>query len=140
MSNSKHSDLEIEILLLGKWRFDTSSEKINIQFNNDMTYEQTRIQTFFFNKPRELITGNQFTGIWYVSEGKLHLNVRKLPKSLLNLEIPLMFKISMADIFATLSSMFIPENYEVISINSSKFIMQDKEQSILGLKINNLSQ
>ncbi|MBR8837978.1 MAG: hypothetical protein DSM106950_29255 [Stigonema ocellatum SAG 48.90 = DSM 106950] len=46
MSNSNLSGIEIEILLFGKWRFDTSWEKITIQFKDDMTYEQTRIQTF----------------------------------------------------------------------------------------------
>ncbi|MEH2271389.1 MAG: hypothetical protein V7K68_23715 [Nostoc sp.] len=137
MSNSKHSDIEIEILLLGKWRFDTSSEKITIEFRDDMTYEQTRVQTLLFSKPKELITGNKFTGVWYVSQKKLHLNVRTMPRSFFNLKVPLAFKISLADIVATLGSVFMPENYEVIRINSSKFFIKDQEQSIIGTKLNN---
>ncbi|MBN3884469.1 MAG: hypothetical protein V7K64_29435 [Nostoc sp.] len=137
MNNSKHSDIDIEILLLGKWRFDTSSEKITIEFRDDMTYEQTRVQTLLFSKPKELITGNKFTGVWYVSQKKLHLNVRTMPKSFFNFKVPLAFKISLADIVATLGSVFMPENYEVIRINSSKFFIKDQEQSIIGTKLNN---
>ncbi|MBU7585500.1 MAG: hypothetical protein KAF91_21865 [Nostoc sp. TH1S01] len=136
---SKHSDIEIEILLLGKWRFNTDSEKITIVFKDDMTYEQTRIQTLLFFKPKELITGNKFTGVWYVNKKILYLNVKNLPKSFLNLRIPLAFKISFADIIATLGSVFITENYEVLRINSSKFLIKDKEQSIIGTKISNRS-
>ncbi|MBP5974293.1 hypothetical protein HW132_16495 [Brasilonema sp. CT11] len=135
MNNSKHSDVEIEILLLGKWRFNTSSEKITIEFKDDMTYEQTKIQTFLFSKPKELLTGNKFTGVWYVNQKKLYLNVRSMPKSYLNLKIPLAFKISIADIVATLGSVFVPEIYEVMRINSSKFLIMDKEESIIGTKI-----
>lgn len=138
MDNSKHSDVEIEILLLGKWRFDTSSEKITIEFRDDMTYEQTRIQILLFSKPKEILTGNKFTGVWYVSKKKLYLNVRTMPKSFFNLKIPLAFKISIADIVATISSTFMPENYEVMRINSSKFMIQDKEESIIGTKINTM--
>ncbi|MEH2284574.1 MAG: hypothetical protein V7K90_25175 [Nostoc sp.] len=137
MSNSKHSDIEIEILLLGKWRFDTHSEKITIEFKDDMTYEQTRVQILLFSKPKELLTGNKFTGVWYVSQKKLHLNVRTMPKSFFNLKVPLALKISLADIVATLGSVFIPENYEVIRINSSKFFIKNQEQSIIGTKLNN---
>lgn len=137
MTTSKHSDIEIEILLLGKWRFDTSSEKITIEFRDDMTYEQTRVQTLLFSKPKELITGNKFTGVWYISQKKLHLNVRTMPKSFFNFKVPLAFKISLADIVATLGSLFIPENYDVIRINSSKFLIKDKEESIIGTKLNN---
>ncbi|MGJ5631999.1 hypothetical protein [Nostoc sp. CALU 1950] len=139
MSNSKHSDVEIEILLLGKWRFDTYSEKITIEFKDDMTYEQNRVQMLLFSKPKELITGNKFTGVWYVTQKKLHLNVKTMPKSFFNLKIPLAFKISLADMIATLSSIFMPESYDVIRINSSKFLIKDKEQSIIGTKINNTS-
>ncbi len=135
MSNSNLSDIDIEILLFGKWRFDTSWEKITIQFKDDMTYEQTRIQTFILLKPKELITGNKFAGVWYVSERRLHLNVKTVSKSLLNLHIPLVFKVSIADMIASLGSMFLTEKYEVIKINSSKFIIMDKEQSIIGTKI-----
>ncbi|MEH2050463.1 hypothetical protein [Nostoc sp.] len=137
MDNSKHSDIEIEILLLGKWRFDTSSEKITIEFRDDMTYEQTKVQILLLSKPKELITGNKFTGVWYVSQKKLHLNVRTMPRSFFNFKIPLAFKISLADIAATLGSLFIPENYDVIRINSSKFFIKDKEQSIIGTKLHN---
>ncbi|MBD2508783.1 hypothetical protein H6G91_16080 [Nostoc muscorum FACHB-395] len=139
MSNSKHSDIEIEILLFGKWRFDTSSEKVTIEFKDDMTYEQTTVQTLLFSKPKELITGNKFTGVWYVSQKKLYLNVKTMPKSFLNLRIPLVFKISIADMIATLSSVLMVENYEVMRINSSKFLIKDKEQSIIGTKINNIN-
>jgi hypothetical protein len=139
MNNSKHSDIEIEILLFGKWRFDRSSEKVTIEFKDDMTYEQTTVQTLLFSKPKELITGNKFTGVWYVSQKKLYLNVKTMPKSFLNLRIPLVFKISIADMIATLSSVLMVENYEVMRINSSKFLMKDKEQSILGTKINNIN-
>jgi hypothetical protein len=61
MNNMNLSDTEIEILLFGKWRFNTNWEKISIEFKDDMTYEQTRIQTFLLSKPSELITGNKFT-------------------------------------------------------------------------------
>ena len=135
MDNSKHSDLDIEILLLGKWRFNVYSEKITIEFKDDMTYEQTRIQTSFFLRPKELITGNKFNGIWYVNQKKLYLNVRNIPSSWLNFELPLSFKISIADIVAAMSSVLIPEYYEVMRINSSKFILKDKDESILGTKI-----
>ncbi|MEH1817591.1 MAG: hypothetical protein V7L31_00585 [Nostoc sp.] len=137
MDNSRHSDIEIEILLLGKWRFDTSSEKITIEFRDDMTYEQTRVQILLFSRPKEIITGNKFTGVWYVSQKKLYLNVRAMPSSFFNFRIPLAFKISLADIAATLASVFIPEHYDVIRINSSKFFIKDKEQSIIGTKLNN---
>ncbi|MGV0106627.1 Lipocalin-like domain-containing protein [Nostoc sp. DSM 114160] len=138
MNISKHSDLEIEILLLGKWRFNTGSEKITIEFKDDMTYEQTRIQTLLLSKPKELLTGNKFTGVWYVSQKKLYLNVKTMPKSFFNFKIPLVFKISIADMVATLGSVFVAEMYEVIRINSSKFLIKDKEQSIVGTKINNI--
>jgi hypothetical protein len=133
---TKHSDIEIEILLLGKWRFDTSSEKITIEFQDDMTYEQTRVQTLLFSKPKELLTGNKFTGVWYVSQKKLHLNLRTMPKSFLNFKIPLAFKISIADIVGTLGSVFMSESYEIMRINSSKFLIKNQEQSIIGTKIN----
>jgi hypothetical protein len=41
MSINHLSDKEIEILLFGKWRFNTNWEKISIQFRDDMTSEQT---------------------------------------------------------------------------------------------------
>ncbi|MFN6488009.1 MULTISPECIES: hypothetical protein [unclassified Nostoc] len=139
MSNSKHSDIEIEILLLGKWRFDTHSEKITIEFKDDMTYEETKIQILLFSRPKELLTGNKFTGVWYVSQKKLYLNVKTMPKSFFNFKIPLAFKISLADIVGTFGSVFMPESYEVIRINSSKFLIKDEKekQSIIGTKLNN---
>ncbi|AVH66614.1 hypothetical protein CDG77_26700 [Nostoc sp. 'Peltigera membranacea cyanobiont' 213] len=136
MDNINLSDIEIEVLLFGKWRFDTAWEKISIIFKDDMTYEQTRVQTFILYKPKELITGNKFNGVWYVTDRKLHLNIKSIPKSFLNLEIPLAFKISVADIVATLGSLFTAEKYEVAKINSSKFLLKDGEQSIIGTKIN----
>jgi|GEM_PF-1653150 len=136
MNNINLSDTEIEILLFGKWRFDTSWEKISIVFKDDMTYEQTRVQTFILSKPRELLTGNKFNGVWYVNDGKLHLNIKSVPKSLLNLEIPLVFKVSIADMIANFGSLFITESYKILEINSSKFLMMDAEQSIIGTKLN----
>ncbi|MBD2773581.1 hypothetical protein [Iningainema tapete] len=135
MSNSKHSDIEIEILLFGKWRFDKSWEKITIQFKDDMTYEQTSIQTFIFSKPKELFTGNKFTGVWYVSDKKLHLNVKNVPKSALNFQLPLGPKVHIGDALFSLGSIFRTEKYEVIKINSSKFLIMDEEESIIGTKI-----
>ena len=135
MSDSTLSDIEIELLLLGKWRFDNSWEKITIQFKDDMTYEQTKIQTFILSKPKEFVTGTEFTGIWYVSEKTLHLSVKTAPKSILNLHVPLIFKISIADMIVSLRSIFLVENYKIIEMNSSKFLIMDKEQSIVGTKI-----
>ncbi len=135
MSDSNLSDIEIEILLFGKWRFNTSWEKITIHFKDDMTYEQTRIQTFIFSKPKEIIIGNKFTGVWYVSERKLHLITKTVPKSLFNFKVPLAFTVSLADVIASLGSMFATENYEVIKINDSKFQMMDKNRPIIGIKI-----
>lgn len=135
MSNDNLSDIEIEVLLFGKWRFDTSWEKVTILFKDDMTYEQTRIQTFILSKPKELLVGNKFTGVWYVSDKRLHLNLKTVPKSFFNLRIPLAFNISIADMVTSLSSIFVTEKYEVIQINSSKFLMRDKEESIIGIKI-----
>ena len=101
-----------------------------------MTFEQTAIQTFLFSKPKELFTGNKFNGTWYVSNRKLNLNIRSIPNSLFNFKIPLFFKISIADMIASVGSLFVTENYEVVEINSSKFLMKDVDQSIIGTKIN----
>jgi hypothetical protein len=139
MSSSNLSDIDIEILLFGKWRFDRSWEKITILFKDDMTYEQTRIQTFLFSKPREVLTGNKFTGVWYVSDKTLYLKLKTMPKSLLNLDIPLLPKISIADAIATLSSVFASEKYQVIEIDSSKFIIKDEEHLMDGRKIKTYS-
>ncbi|NDJ23277.1 hypothetical protein GS682_16880 [Nostoc sp. B(2019)] len=135
MNNSKHSDIEIEILLFGKWRFDKPGEKITIQFKDDMTYEQTTIQTFIFSKPKELLIGNKFMGVWYVNQKKLYLNIKTVPKSVFNLEISLVFKAPIADMVASLTSVFMPEKYEVMRINSSKFLLMDQDESIIGTKI-----
>jgi hypothetical protein len=51
------------------------------------------------------------------------------------LKIPLAFNISIADMIATLGSIFITEKYQIIDINSSKFLIMDKDQSIIGTKI-----
>ncbi|WGV25106.1 hypothetical protein [Halotia branconii] len=135
MDNSKHSDVDIEILLLGKWRFNTSSERITIEFKDDMTYEQTKVQTLLLSRTKELITGNKFTGVWYVSQKKLYLNVRNMPKSFFNFRIPLALKISLADILATINSVFMPEIFEVMRINDSQFLIRDKEELVIGTKI-----
>ncbi|MBW4687725.1 MAG: hypothetical protein KME40_22090 [Komarekiella atlantica HA4396-MV6] len=135
MNNSKHSDVEIEILLFGKWRFDKLGEKSTIQFKDDMTYEQTTIQTLILSKPKELIIGNKFRGVWYVNQKKLYLNVKSTPKSVFNLEISLFVKIPIADMVASLGSVFMPEKYEVMRINGSKFLLMDKDESIIGTKI-----
>ena len=136
MNNSNLSDIEIENLLFGKWRFDTRWEKISIEFKDDMTYEQTRIQTFILDKPGEFITGNKFSGIWHVTERKLCLNVKTVPKSLFNFHIPLLSRVSLADMAARFGSVFITEKYEVIKIDISKFLMMDGDESIIGTKIN----
>ncbi|WP_066379765.1 hypothetical protein [Anabaena sp. CA = ATCC 33047] len=130
------SDTEIEKLLLGKWRFDTDSEKIFLEFRQDMTYEQTRIQTFLLSKPKEYITGHKFTGVWHVNESKLCLIVKNLPKSMLNLHLSVLFKVSVADIVASFISLFVCESYQVVKIDSSTFIIQDGKQSIIGTKLN----
>ncbi|MDF5723233.1 MAG: hypothetical protein PUP91_22720 [Rhizonema sp. PD37] len=140
MSNLNLSDTDIEILLFGKWRFDKSGEKVSILFKDDMTFEETIIQTFLFSKPKELLTGNKFNGTWYVSNRKLNLNIRSIPKSVFNFQIPLFFKISLADIIASVGSIFVTQNYEIVEINSSKFLVKDVDQSIIGTKINYASR
>ncbi|AUT02768.1 hypothetical protein CLI64_21520 [Nostoc sp. CENA543] len=136
MDSSKHSDIEIEVLLIGKWRFNTSLEKVTIEFKDDMTYEEIKIQTSLFYKAQELITGNKFTGVWYVTNKKLHLNVKAMPKSVLNFKIPLAFKISIADAIASINSVFTPEIYDVMRINNSQFLIKYQDESIIGAKIN----
>ncbi|BAZ70590.1 MAG: hypothetical protein KME28_09805 [Pelatocladus maniniholoensis HA4357-MV3] len=137
MSNSDLCDIDIEVLLFGKWRFDTSKEKISVEFKTDMTYEQIRVQTFISSKPKELLTGNKFNGVWYINDRVLYLNLKSIPKSPFNLQIPLFFKVSFGDILATFGSLFITEKYEVIQINNSKFVIKDGEESIIGTKIIN---
>ncbi|BAZ54030.1 hypothetical protein NIES4103_67150 [Nostoc sp. NIES-4103] len=134
MNTNSLSDREIETLLIGKWRYDTDWEKVFLEFKEDMTYEQTRIQTFFLSKPKEFVTGNKFTGVWHVNEQKLCLIVKTLPKSLLNLQLSVLFKVSIADIMASFISLLVIENYKIIEIESDKFVIMDAEKSIVGLK------
>ncbi|MEH1971001.1 MULTISPECIES: hypothetical protein [unclassified Nostoc] len=136
MNNMNLSDTQIEILLFGKWRFNTNWEKISIELKDDMTYEQTRIQTFLFSKPSELITGNKFTGVWHVNDKRLCLIVKTVPKSFFNLQLLILSKVYLADMIVSVCSIFITENYEIIEINSSKFIISNKNQRIAGIKIN----
>ncbi|MEH2001248.1 MAG: hypothetical protein V7L00_21285 [Nostoc sp.] len=136
MNNMNLSDTEIEILLFGKWRFNTDWEKIYIEFKNDMTYEQTRIQTFLLSKPSEFITGNKFTGVWHVNDKRLCLIVKTVPKSFFNLRLLILSKVDLADMIASIFSIFITETYEVLEINKLNFIISDKNQRIAGIKIN----
>ncbi|MGJ5673967.1 MAG: hypothetical protein ACR9NN_10210 [Nostochopsis sp.] len=137
MTNSDLSDIDIEVLLFGKWRFNTSQEKISIEFKTDMTYEQIRVQTFISSKPKELLTGNKFNGVWYINDKVLYLNLKTIPKSPFNLQIPLFFKIYLGDIIATFSSLFLNEKYEILKINSSKFVIKNGEESMIATKITN---
>jgi hypothetical protein len=135
MNNINLSDTEIEILLFGKWRFNTNWEKISIEFKDDMTYEQTRIQTFLLSKPSEFITGNKFTGVWHVNDRRLCLILKTVPKSFFNLRLLILSKVDLADMIASVCSIFITETYEVIEINRLKFIVNHKNQIIAGIKI-----
>ncbi|BAZ09541.1 hypothetical protein NIES4071_13500 [Calothrix sp. NIES-4071] len=130
------SDTDIEILLFGKWRFDIDLEKNAIEFKDNMTYERTTIQTFILSKPKELITGNKFTGVWYVDDGRLCLIVKTVPKSVFNLQLPILPRVSLADGVAAITSLFVTEQYKVIEINNSQFIMSDKNKSFVGVKTN----
>lgn len=135
MSTMNLSDIEIEVLLFGKWRFNTDWEKISIEFKDDMTYEQSRIQTFILSKPRELITGNKFNGVWYVNDGKLCLILKTVPKSFLNLQLAILPKVFLADMVVSIASLFLTEKYELTEINNSKFIIKDEQQPIVATKI-----
>jgi hypothetical protein len=135
MSNMNLSDLEIEVLFFGKWRFNTNWEKISIELKDDMTYEQTKIQTFLVYKPSEFIIGNKFTGVWHVNDRRLCLVVKTVPKSLFNLRLPILSKLYIADIIANVYSMFLTENYEVQEINSSQVIINHEDETIVGVKI-----
>jgi hypothetical protein len=135
MKNMNLSDVEIEKLLFGKWRFNKDWEIIYVELKKDMTYEQTRIQTFILSKPMELLTGNKFKGTWYVNERRLCFNVDKVPKSSFNLRLPWLTKFNIADTVVNLGSIFIIENYKVVKINSSKFWIMDKDESFVGTKI-----
>ena len=135
MNNMNLSDTEIEILLFGKWRFNTDWEKISIEFKDDMTYEQTRIQTFLLSKPSEFITGNKFTGVWHVNDRRLCLILKTVPKSFFNLRLLILSKVDLADMIASVCSIFITVTYEFIEINKLKFIINHKNQIIAGSKI-----
>ncbi|QSJ20828.1 hypothetical protein JYQ62_16805 [Nostoc sp. UHCC 0702] len=129
------SDTEIENLLLGKWRFDTDWEKIYVEFKDDMSYEQTKIQTFLLSKPIELITGNKFTGVWHVKDSKLCLTIKSIPKSIVNLELPKLSKNYLVDMIVRHGSWLITENYEIVQINNYDFILMYKNESLIGSKI-----
>lgn len=130
------TDTEIEVLLFGKWRFNTTWEKISIEFKDDMTYEETRIQIFLLAKPSELVTGNKFTGVWYVNDRRLYLIAKNVPKSVFNLQLFILPKLYLADMIASIYSIFITENYKILEINSSKFLFGNKNEKIAGVKIN----
>ena len=136
MNKKNLSDTEMEILLLGKWRFNTNWEKISIEFKDNMTYEQTKIQTFLLSKPSEFITGNKFTGVWHVNDKRLCLIVKTVPKSFFNLQLLILSKVDLADMIVSIYSIFITENYKIIEINKLKFLISDKNQIIAGIKIN----
>lgn len=137
MNNINYMDREIEVLLFGKWRYDTEQEKVFLEFKDDMTYEQTRIQTFFLFKPKEYITGNKFTGVWHVNDRKLCLIVKTVPKSLLNLQLSILLKVSLADMMASFISLFIIENHEIVKVNNSDFLIKTEKKLIVGKKIIN---
>lgn len=136
MKNLNIDDAEIEMLFFGKWRFTTDWEIIYVDFRKDMTYQQTKIQTFILSKPMELLTGNKFTGIWYVNDGRLFFNLKTVPKSGLNVRVPWLPNLNFANTVVNLSSLFTTEKYKVLKINNSKFVMMDKDKSIVGTKIN----
>jgi hypothetical protein len=136
MNNMNLSDTEIEILLFGKWRFNTNWEKVSIEFKDNMTYEQTRIQTFILSKPSEFITGNKFTGVWHVNDKRLCLIVKTVPKSFFNLQLLILSRVALADMIASIYSIFITENYEVIEIDKLIFLISCQNQRIAGIKIN----
>ena len=75
-------------------------------------------------------------GVWHVSERKLHLNVKNVPQSIFNLQIPILNKVSVADMIAILGSLFLTEKYEIVKINSSKFLIMDADTAIVGAKTN----
>ncbi|MBU7585651.1 MAG: hypothetical protein KAF91_22665 [Nostoc sp. TH1S01] len=129
------SDIDIELLLFGKWRFNTEWEKISIEFKDDMTYTQTRTQTFILSKPRELFTGDKFSGVWYVNYGRLFLIVKSAPQSVFNFHLPILSKVYLADAIASLMSLFVSEKYEIVKINPTEFLLKDEKQSIIGKRI-----
>ena len=136
MNNRSLSDREIEMLLVGKWRYNTDKEKVFLEFKDDLTYEQTRIQTFFLSKPKEYITGNKFTGVWHVNDRKLSLILKSLPKSIFNLHLSKLFKFTLADMVASFNSLLFIENYKIVTINNSKFRIMGENESIVVTKVN----
>ncbi len=130
------SDRDIEKLLIGKWRYNTDKEKVCLEFYQDMTYEQTRIQTYFLSKPKEYITGNKFTGVWHVNDKKLSLILKSIPNSIFNLHLSELLKFTVADMVASLNSLFFIENYQIIKINNSEFIIMDEDELIFITKVN----
>ncbi len=135
MNNIILSDKEIETLLVGKWRYNTDFEKIFLEFKDDMTYEQTRIQTYFLSKPKEYITGNKFAGVWHVNDRKVSLILKRLPKSILNLQLSKLLKLSFADMVVSFNSLLFIENYQITKINNSKFSIMDEDELIVATKI-----
>ncbi|MGB3639972.1 MAG: hypothetical protein WBA39_20715 [Rivularia sp. (in: cyanobacteria)] len=135
MKNIILSDKEIETLLVGKWRYNTDFEKIFLEFKDDMTYEQTRIQTYFLSKPKEYITGNKFAGVWHVNDRKVSLILKRLPKSILNLQLSKLLKLSVADMVASFNSLLFIENYQITKINNSKFSIMDEDELIVATKM-----
>ncbi|MGB6301419.1 MAG: hypothetical protein WBF90_35280, partial [Rivularia sp. (in: cyanobacteria)] len=75
-------------------------------------------------------------GTWYVNERRLCFNVDKVPKSSFNLRLPWLTKFNIADTVVNLGSIFITEKYKVVKINSSKFLITDKDKSFVGTKMN----
>ncbi|BAZ54031.1 hypothetical protein NIES4103_67160 [Nostoc sp. NIES-4103] len=135
MSNISLSDKEIENLLCGKWRFNTDWEKFYIEFKDDMTYEQTRIQTFILSKPRELITGNKFTGVWHVDERTLCLMVKSIPKFIFNLDLPKLSKNYILNKVVSVGSSLLNEKYEIWEINNYEFFIKYNSELFIGTKI-----
>ncbi|MBD2299211.1 hypothetical protein [Nostoc sp. FACHB-190] len=129
------SDIDIELLLFGKWRINSEWEKISIEFKDDMTYTQTKTQTYILAKPKELFSGDKFTGVWYVNYGRLFLIVKAAPQSMFNFSLPILHKINLADILITFISLFTAEKYEIVKINQTELIMKDEKESIIGKKI-----
>ncbi|MGB6301418.1 MAG: hypothetical protein WBF90_35275 [Rivularia sp. (in: cyanobacteria)] len=130
------SDRDIEKLLIGKWRYNTDKEKVCLEFHQDMTYEQTRIQTYFLSKPKEYITGNKFTGVWHVNDKKLSLILKSIPNSIFNLHLSELLKFTVADMVASFNSLFFLENYQIVKINNSEFIIRDENELISISKAN----
>lgn len=76
------------------------------------------------------------TGVWHVNDKILSLSVKTVPKSFFNLRLLILSKVDLADMIASIYSIFITESYEVIEIDKLKFLISDKNQRIAGIKIN----